>query len=143
MLIQHLFSLIHCIEVYKMISMLAGLTVCSDLKTKLWIQVTHKRHPRHTSLLKVAAQKQTQFAANNTELDLASHESYSPENGKKLHKLCISINLSILSLAVLHNWQRNCWFSKKPDHHKMTTYKEFSSVPNMLPMQEKRCSCHA
>jgi len=93
--------------------MLAGLTVCSDLNTKLWIQVTHKRHPRHISLLKLAAQKQTQFAANNTELDLANHKSYDPENGKNIHELCISINLSSLSLVVLHNWQQNCWFCKE------------------------------
>lgn len=93
--------------------MLAGLTVCFDLNTKQWIQVTHNRHPMHTSLLKLAAQKQTQFASNNTELDLASHGSYGPENGKEIHELCISINLSFLSLVVLHNWQQNCWFCKE------------------------------
>ena len=42
-----------------------------------------KRYPLHTSLLKLAAQKWTQFAANNTELDLAKHGSYGPENGQK------------------------------------------------------------
>ena len=62
--------------------MFAGLTVCSDLNTKLSVQVTH-RHPKHTSLLKLAAQKWTQFAANYTELDLANHGIYGPENGQK------------------------------------------------------------
>jgi hypothetical protein len=99
--IQHLFSLIHCIKVYKMIPILAGLTVCSDLNTKQWIQFTHKKCPRHTSILKLVAEKWTQFVANNTELDLASHESYGPENGKNIHKLCISINVSSLSLVCL------------------------------------------
>jgi hypothetical protein len=60
-------------------------------------------HPRHTSLLKLVAEKQTQFVANNTELDLASHKSYGPENGKNIHELCININVSSLSLVVLHS----------------------------------------
>ena len=112
-MLTHLFSHIHYIEVYKMISMLAGLTICSDLNTELWIQVTHSRLPRHTSILELAAQKQTQFAANNTELDLAKHGSYGPENDQKIHVLCISINLLVLSPVVLHNWQQNCWFCKE------------------------------